>query len=313
MLLFAFSLVGCSPAPVGRTFQYGQCIYDPETVVGDSEGTPHDFVVTSLTLPQQRSDFAYDLDCDGRTDNQLGSIVAALVNQETDPQGPIDQAINSGDLIALLRVTAEDLHSAQHAGATWLGGKPAPQPVFTGAGHFTVDDSIPESDLFGPIFQGSFTSNPVGVSPPIALPLRLRLPNATVTLPLEAAHIQFAVDNGHVTGQVNGVMRAEELAAIVLPAFAALFTQQIHDDPAAHLQLQSIFDTGGCSDDGVPAKANDNVITLCELLQNQIIQNIFSDDITLFDPDGTYDPQPGKKPRDSLSIGVGFTAVQASF
>jgi hypothetical protein len=316
IVLLAATLSACSSSAPAVNRE-GLCGIDPKTVVGTAQGATHDFVITALTLPQQRSDFAYDLNCDRRADNQLGSIVSSLLAQGFDEQSFVDKSIAGGDLITLLRITADDLGSSTNAGATWLAARPTPVPDFTGSGTFTVDESIPEADLFGPMFNAAFSSNPAGVAPPIALDLRLSMPDGTlVTLPLYAAYLRFTVENGPVTrlsGQINGAMHTEDLQALVLPPFAAFFTQELHDDPADHVELQKIFDIGGCSDNGVPAKANDNIITSCELADNQLTQPIFADDVQLFDARGQYDPQPSNAKKDSFSFGLGFTAVQATF
>src|SRR4029077_620813 len=80
------------------------------------------------------------------------------------------------------------------------------------------------------------------------------------------------------------------------------------------LQIQSIFDTGMCANpNGSMAAAGDFVIDICEVASNQIIMNVLSPDVQIFSADGaTYMPNSKNTMKDSLSLGLGFTAVQAA-
>ena len=50
------------------------------------------FDLQSIALPATRLDFAYDVDGDGRPENQLGNIVGVLLTVGLDPQAEIDGA-----------------------------------------------------------------------------------------------------------------------------------------------------------------------------------------------------------------------------
>jgi hypothetical protein len=68
------------------------------------------------------------------------------------------------------------------------------------------------------------------------------------------------------------------------------------------------------ADAGTCAQAGDGVISTCEVATNSIIKNILAPDVQMFSNDGlTYAPNPANTHKDSLSVGVGFTAVKATF
>jgi hypothetical protein len=62
------------------------------------------------------------------------------------------------------------------------------------------------------------------------------------------------------------------------------------------------------------AKKGDGKIDLCEVSTNSIIVNALDPDVQMFSDDGlTYHPSSDNTHRDSLSLGVAFTAVKAKF
>src|SRR5437879_948625 len=60
-------------------------------------GTPHRYAINHVTLPQQKSDYALDLNGDGRPDNQYGNIIGTLATQSFDLQSMIDIAVAVGN------------------------------------------------------------------------------------------------------------------------------------------------------------------------------------------------------------------------
>ena len=57
----------------------------------------------------------------------------------------------------------------------------------------------------------------------------------------------------------------------------------------------------------------DLIIDVCEVSENSIIQNVLAPDLQSYDANGNYAPQRLAMKKDSLSIGLGFTAVRAKF
>jgi hypothetical protein len=54
-------------------------------------------------------------------------------------------------------------------------------------------------------------------------------------------------------------------------------------------------------------------IDICEVATSGLIQNVLAPDVQMFDAAGNYHPNPTNANKDSLSIGLGFTAVPATF
>jgi hypothetical protein len=90
------------------------------------------------------------------------------------------------------------------------------------------------------------------------------------------------------------------------------------------MQILSIFDNGGKADascaagtcknpDGTCAVKGDTKIDTCEVGTSGLIQNILAPDVQMFDTAGNYHPNPDNTHKDSLSIGLHFTVVPATF
>src|SRR4051795_2313357 len=93
-----------------------------DTGAGDvtmaSMGAQAKYVASTLLVPQQRSDYAMDLNGDGKTDNQLGNIIGALTAQNLNTQQGVDDAIAMGNVVLLLDEVASDLTNNDAAGVT---------------------------------------------------------------------------------------------------------------------------------------------------------------------------------------------------
>jgi hypothetical protein len=288
-------------------------------------------VINQLTLPQQRADFAIDLNGDGRTDNQIGNIVAALSSQGVNPQTGTDAAIASGSDIMLLDVESGDATFTNDSctSTTYYNGVNMASPDFSGAGTFTIDNSIPSTFFSGPLAASRFSSTPL--PPAQTVPERLSIQlllfgSARVTL--WGAHIQWLYSGPNLTaGQIHGAITFNDVEYVLVPTLAANLNQQIQSAPnsANSKQIEALFDTGGSPDpnfgacgvyckgeDGQCGVPNDAVIQVCEVATNGIIKTILAPDVQMFQ-NGVYAPNPANTFKDSLSVGLGFTAVPASF
>src|SRR5262249_15467742 len=99
------------------------------------------FVVNKWNLPQQRTDYARDLNGDGKMDNQLGNIFGALTAQNIDVQTTCDQSVADGTNIHLVSAIVDDpdLEVDPCAEAVMYTGQPKASPDYSGAGSFTID------------------------------------------------------------------------------------------------------------------------------------------------------------------------------
>ena len=307
-----------------------------------AKGDFHDFVANKLTLPTTREQFSIDLDGDGKSDNALANIINVLGSQMLYAQDGVDQSLANGDVVFLFSVQSSDatLQKDETAGVTLYIGKPMPAqcqkddaghtfdggtcsggPDFSGMGMFAVDGVTPPSSFLGKIGGGTFKSNnPVkagsgaGMVAPVKAQLKLALVAGAppVSLPVNGAHIQFTSSGGKLAdGSLQGSVKITDLQNSVLPAVAGFLTERIKSDPsgATSKSIKDLFDTGGCG----TAMKGDNTIDVCELATADLIKNLLSADIQVFTPPGsdTYAPVPKSKSPDSLSLGIGFTAVGA--
>ncbi len=288
------------------------------------------YVWNAVTVPMSRTDFAWDLNGDGRVDNQYGNIVAALAGNGLDPQTAIDQALAAGQSITLFDEQSKDatfMNDSCAATATYAGTAMA-SPDYSGNGHFTIDATATVGRFSGPIVGGQFTSDPPPANAKVPSTIRVPLPlfgaNAVDLIGARITYTRGAT--GKVTGgQVNGAIRKYDIDHTLVPNVAAALNAEVQANPSSStsMQLLSIFDTGGTASaacgatcqnlDGSCAKANDGKISDCEVGTNGIIKNVLAPDVQMFDANGNYDPQPANTDKDCLSVGMGFTAVGATF
>jgi hypothetical protein len=295
------------------------------------------FVTNSVLVPQQRSDYAIDLNGDGRVDNQLGNIIGALEGQMLHVQDGVNMAVTDGTLIVLMSESSTDatFTADDCATAQLQVGQTVANPDYTGAGHFTVDSAQAGGTFFGPIKATKFSSAPPATTTkPIEVDIKLPLVAGAdpVTLKVNGAHLQFTrTADGKITGgQLNGAIKNQEVQGKLVPNIANAFTARIAADQSAggltstDMQILSIFDNGGKADaacaagtcknpDGTCAVKGDNKIDTCEVGSAGLIQNVLAPDVQMFDAGGNYHPNPDNNHKDSLSIGLHFTVVPATF
>jgi hypothetical protein len=290
--------------------------------VTTAHGNYYRYLFNRVVLPAQRSDFALDLNGDGRVDNQLGNIIGALQAQNIAPQTAEDLAVGTGQVIHLLRLQTADAQLATDdmAGANLYAGKPGMAPRFDGNDQLTIDANVPPGIFLGRLAASRFTSNnPPTTKLPVDVTLSLYVfsPTSPVTLPLHGAAIRFTTDpNGLMSGQINGSVKDADVKNIIVPQIAQSLNAAIQMDPNSNTakQILAIFDIGNCTNpDMTKAVANDGRIDPCEVATNPIIQNVLAPDVDIYDANGNYAPNPLNTGKDSLSIGVGFSAVHATF
>jgi hypothetical protein len=301
-------------------------------------GNTAKYVTSAVMVPEQRSDFAIDLNGDGRVDNQLGNIIGALEGQMLKVQDGVNQAVTDGTLIVLMSETSSDAtyQSDNCATAQLQVGQSMAMPDYSGMGHFAVDTGQQGGTFNGPIKLGKFSSAPPATTTkPIEVDIKLPLIAGAdpVTLKVNGAHLQFTRDSaGKITGgQLNGAIKNSDVQSLIIPNVATLLTKKITDDStppsmlsAGDMQILSIFDNGGKPDaactagtcknpDGSCATKADNKIDICEVSTAGLIQNVLAPDVQMFDAAGNYKPNKDNTVKDSLSLGLSFSAVGASF
>ncbi len=264
-------------------------------------------VIDQLTLPQDRSDDAVDLNGDGKLDNQFGNLIGALAAYNLSPQDAVDAELASGDLVLLLQESAADFADDRCAAVETHVGR----PTTTAGQPLVVDPAIAAGSLSGSIDGGVFASNdPAHDQLHLLVPLVDGAP--PLRLDLSAARLQLAnpPSGGPVSGQINGAIRYSDLQSTFLPSLVAALQSSA--------PLRMMLDLGDgeghpCTNpDGTMSAPGDGQIGLCEL-SSSVAGNLVLPDVALFDDAGDYHPDKANRNHDSLSVGVRFGASPATF
>lgn len=269
------------------------------------------YATSAVTLPASSSAFAWDLDGDGTADDRLGSIVGVLA-LAGDPQTTVTASVTSGSLLFLMQETSTDAtqQSAKDAGVKFsLATTPATPPKYDGTDTFTASGS--PAQFYGNITAGTFTSNdPAHSTAAVDLTVQLALVDGAppLNLPITAGRITFntSADGTKITGgQVNGAIKKTDVDGTVIPAVASLLTAKIAACKAATptaCATYTMFDTN-----------MDGTVTATEIEANPTLSSFLAPDVQLFDAAGNYKPTPNGSTKDSLSVGLGFSGVDATF
>lgn len=333
-------------------FAFGACGDDVSGVVTYPDmsvvprGEFYNYAAYRVTLPKDGKDFAFDLDGDGKPDNQLGLIVNLLDGAKLDIQLPVDVTIRQGDAVVLFSLQTADntLKNDVLAALTYYLGQSfkgmseytdmgvfvgdggcTACPDFSGAGTFKVDTNIVPATLTGSIKNGHFASdNPVTTKKPATLRIRLALAEGQTPAEfiINGAHIEFdtALDgNGKPTltnGRIAGSIKNEDVQKNIVPAIAVLLTDNIKRFPNVDSTntIRNLFDKGMCSNpDGTKANAGDDKIETCEVANSGLIKVVLGPDVAIYDKNGNYAPDKTKASPDSISVGLAFEAIQGAF
>jgi hypothetical protein len=298
--------------------------------VNASSGVSAKFVADTLLVPQSRMDYALDLNGDQKADNQLGNIIGALTQQGLNTQDGVNSAIMDGNVILLLNASAADLTNDTCASVEAAAGKSMMNPDFSGNGSFMKDTAVGGGTFKGKITNGTFDSNsPVTTSTPATVTIQLPLvAGATpVSLKITGAHLKFTKQGDKlINAQINGAIKKTDVDGEIIPSVAKLLSDRIAADPngSTNMQILSLFDNGGVDEgcmggcknaDGTCGVKMDKKIQVCEVATNSIIKNVLAPDVDLFEDAGNtvYKPNKDNTGKDSLSLGLKFTAVKANF
>lgn len=295
----------------------------------DTDGVHTTYVVSTVDVPTTASEaIALGLDVDGdsnaQPDNALGTILSTLATQgDVDLQETITESVDSGALLLLASMQSTSLLNASGAGLYFFeGANPSVTPCadmmdtdcrrhLQGDASFDLSAGATLDEVVvGMILAGRFTGGPGNVT------VTLTLIEGGAPLPLELigarARIEQVSETGLVSGVLGGAITEAELDATVLPGIKDLIDVTLaRDCPSATPPcctenttgevLVSLFDTDdSCS------------VTVEEIRTNDLIANLLAPDLDLLDGDGRFVPNDDGEP-DSLSVGIGFEAVPATF
>jgi hypothetical protein len=268
-------------------------------------GTRFHFVTNRLLLPTTRAqaqDFALDLDEDPQRhpDNLFGELLITLMSASPnlELQSTIDQVINSGQVVMLHVMQADDpLNDTSASWSIFQGQKTQAAPSFNGSDQFTLEPAAPTNSMIaGTLTNGHFSGGPGAARAQVAL---LGLP---VEVDLIGVRLEADVSaQGCANGKLGGGIAVEEFRTKLLPALADGLNRIIQADKTVANILLQAFDAN-----------QDATITPEELENNFLLKIAISPDLDLLDASGQFNPgQDGVK--DSLSVGLGFTCVPATF
>jgi hypothetical protein len=296
ILLLLAACSGQQPTPVPPT---------PTAVVMPVTGVQYYFVTNKLLLPisqEQTQAFALNIDGDPQQqlDNKFGELLTLLTSAAPtlELQSTLDQVINTGKLVTLHVVKADDaLNDPSVSWSVFQGQKTQSVPSFDGADKLTLDSIAPiNSPIVGSLTNGHFSGS-AGATRVQMILLGQQVDADLIGVRLEADLSAAGCSNGKLGGGVT----LDEFRNKLLPAIAGGFNQIIKTNNTASNTLLQIFDLD-----------RNGTITTQELESNPILMMAVSPDLDLLDAAGKFNPnQDGVK--DSYSLGLGFTCVPAAF
>lgn len=270
----------------------------------------------------QAQELGLDLDCDPRhyPDNALGQILSSIWSE--DVNADVASMIQEGRLLHLIDVQATSVVDASGVGFTVLHGVDIdgdPADNFSGTEDFAVDGTRGQGTAAGSIAAQHLSARGG------PLPIAFGLPSLEeiYILPIEGARIEVEVSGGGLSGRIGGGIRYEVVRATLIPLFEYLFGELVAREC---VDADAGRPPCGCAEgelgqtlldyfDEQPDRAGtepdgDCVITADELRDSSLLSSLFAPDVDLFDQNGDLNPrQDGIE--DSLSIGIGLTAVPA--
>ena len=286
----------------------------PPADAGMAEGTHTHYVIDHMTLPTTHPEApqdGLDLDGNGTIDNQLGSVLAPFASQGFDPQPAMTKAVDTGAIILLADLQTTSFTSATAAGfTTYSGTNPNPMPCTSpadtvcrqhlqGTGAFDAAATPRDPALIGAVTAGTFTGGPGHL--PIQLAL---LGGQPLTLDLIGARVKLTATSTAITqGVIAGGVAQSDITGKLYPALQQTLTATVAADCTALTSPPGCGCTAnspGATVLGLFDTNHDCAISVDEVANNSLIQNLFQPDVML-------EGQP------ALSLGFAITAVPATF
>ena len=274
-------------------------------VVQPAMGIQYHFVANKLMIPTTQAQveaFALNVDGDSQQnpDNKFGDLLTLLTSAtpSLELQLSLDQAVNTGQLVSLHVVKADDpLNDPSVSWSMFLGQKNQTAPSFDGFDKFILDSEAPlNPPIVGSLTNGHFTGGP-GTSQ-----VQMFLLGQSVDVDLIGVRLEADLSaSGCANGKLGGGVTVDEFRSKLLPTIVNGLNQIIMSDNTAANTLLQAFDSD-----------NNATITIEEIESNPLLMIAISPDMDLLDASGAFNPgQDGVK--DSYSVGLGFTCVPATF
>jgi hypothetical protein len=272
------------------------------------------YVMDAIRVPESSSeatDVALDLDRDGRRDNALGGLLAAMHSAADLPIAAIQtEMVESGRILELVGIDAASLDDAAPIAVTVargvdLDGDPADN--FSGVEGFALDPHEGADGLLnGALVEGRLRAGPGTV--PIQLAMFGATPEVVALVGVGARLRALASDEGLAGGRFCGALTEAEVDEVLIPAMAVGVDSIVRRDcPGGPCTP----DTQG--EDLAPLfdEDEDGTVPLEEFRANALIEStVGNPDLDLFDADGQFNPRMDGI-KDALSFCLGFTAAGA--
>jgi hypothetical protein len=270
LVLCALALAACGPRPY-------------RDISGPFTGTTHRFVLDRFEVPGQRSDFADDLNGDGRPDDQFGNVAGALAGEmDLASRAAVDDMLASGVFAPVVEITSDDptLRNDPTVGVRFIG----------------KDGEIAD-EMGGSLANGVLITNPtrlVRVPASATLHVPLFRHADPLVLPAVGLELEIGADGDGFSGTLHGALPSP---TYLMPAWISL-TQMVTANPQEFPLLFGWLDANG-----------DGLITFDEFTQAGIVKNITAPDVQLTDGHGGWAPSPDNGAKDSLSFGFAIHLV----
>lgn len=332
---FAVGLLGC-----GGASDSGESEAESESETGGNlEVTPVEdnniealncaancttLVANSAVVPTQSMPFECDVDENGSSENGLGNLLTLVqaMGSGASFQDSLDESIVNGDFVLLMAIQSDNLSNDPTAGLqTWLGadsdddwsnntqdtdGDGTADALLAGSEFAIAEDSPTDLAMGGEISGGAINFGPGRLLIQLALPEAAGGDSADI----EMYAVKLA---GPVTTE-SGVGYDTDPATLCGGIPGPLFEQLIADisnglcaeDPEGD-GCSFVMDTLDTDDNGS--------LTAGEVAKHPLRQSLLGNDLDLFigEYKGAETPRGTDGQTDSLSFGLGFTAVPAVF
>lgn len=305
----------------------------PKACTRNAPGSLYQYVTNNVYLPSGVMTYGIDIDGNGKADNQFAKLTG-VIGSQVDLQTPITAAVRSGDLLLGLAVRAASFNNACAAVDSIPLAKLVPPPRFDGTDQLSPQ-AVPLAALYGAIgdpLPDTPTGNPSGQlstvlsakltnQDPQSLTLQIPLWLGALPLTLQGVHVQARIDDrGLLSGQLHGAISMTDVDTKILPTMATLSTLAINRDPngsTAKTIIQLFEDQNNPVSQKKCMVAADCCATspmTCKILPAEVAgPALLAPDVEVFDAAGRWAPVPNGANKNGLSVGMGFTAVRATY
>ncbi len=279
------------------------------------------FVISHVQVPTSNTEakeLGLDLDGDGEIDNGLGTVIATIssISGDLDVQAELSAGLNQGVFILLADLSYDSLNSGAGVLRLFSGENPSTEPCdgelcgqhFNGTTAFGVTvDSPTDNNVNGSLNSGVFD----GSGGKIAIPFPVGANPVDIEV-IGAAAIADVTQTTMSEGILAGGITEDEINNTLLPAVADMLFVSTYEDCQGTAPDCCTPGTNGAQIMDFLDENGDCTITSEELQNNFLLSTLLAPDLDLLDENGDYKPGVDGE-LDSLSVGVGFDGVGATF